>query len=70
MESEELNYTLEDEIQISNINSDYRNSNYKIINISLDGEVVKLKQDFKLGKGGIFWDGVKLYKDSLMSLLR
>ena len=60
MEAEELLYNLEDEIQIENINSDYRNSNYKYVRINYDGIEVKLQQDYKLGKGGIFWDGVIL----------
>jgi hypothetical protein len=61
MESkEELIYSLNDEIQVENINSDYRNSNYKFIRVKYDGFEFKLKQDFKLGKGGILWDGVIL----------
>jgi hypothetical protein len=60
MESEELVYNLTDEVQIANINSDYRNSNYKYIRVTYNGVEIKLKQDYKLGKGGIFWDGVNI----------
>lgn len=50
---------------------DYRNSNYKEILFDIsdfmggnkeennDKKYVKLKQNNKLGKGGIFWDGVR-----------
>ena len=38
---------------------DYRNSNYKTVMIplpDLTDKQIKIKQDFRLGKGGIFWD--------------
>ena len=57
--SEKLTYDLTKEDK-SEIKIDYRNSNYKIIEISfpeLDNKTVKYKQNFVLGKGGIFWDG-------------
>ena len=43
---------------------DYRNANYKLLNIpiSIGGtEIINLQlpQDFNLGKGGIFWDAVR-----------
>ena len=39
---------------------DYRNSNYKKIKFKFNDEKISftLNQDFKVGKGGIFWDGV------------
>jgi hypothetical protein len=55
---EELVYSLQDDKQIENINVDYRNSNYKFIKINYNDKLITLKQDYKLGKGGIFWDGV------------
>ena len=55
-----LDYDLNSSVQIDNINSDYRNSNYKYIKIYFE-EIknhIVLKQDWRLGKGGILWDGV------------
>lgn len=43
-----------------NMTIDYRHSNYKKILISLPeitNQKIAVKQDFILGKGGIFWDG-------------
>ena len=44
------------------MNIDYRNSNYKIIKIFYNeiNEYLYIIQDYKLGKGGILWDGVKI----------
>ena len=42
-----------------NMTIDYRNSNYKTVLIplpELTDKQIAIKQDFKLGKGGIFWD--------------
>jgi predicted nicotinamide N-methyase len=54
-----LEYDLKSDKQIENINVDYRNSNYKFIKIYFEeiSNFITIKQDFKLGKGGIFWDG-------------
>lgn len=47
------------------LQGDYRNSNYKYIKIVFSDEKNKynilVKQDYKIGKGGIFWDGVSKY---------
>lgn len=55
-----LEYDINSPLQIDNINLDYRNSNYKFINFHFDEikEDILLKQDWRIGKGGIFWDGV------------
>jgi hypothetical protein len=44
-----------------NMTMDYRNSNYKKINFFIPQENINIvvNQDFRVGKGGIFWDGVK-----------
>ncbi len=65
-----LNYDLEKE---EDLQIDYRNSNFKYINFYFNFEDEKykntnsnfsfkitIKQDYKLGKGGLFWDGVRL----------
>jgi uncharacterized protein YjbK len=51
------------QLQLENINIDYRNSNYKKIIIQFEPlkKSFYLKQDFKIGKGGILWDGVRKY---------
>ena len=54
-----LSYDLSSEKK-ENITIDYRNSNYKFIQITIPEIIEKpltVKQDFRLGKGGIFWDG-------------
>ena len=53
-----LNYDLSKE-EKDTITIDYRNSNYKLIKIPLPelSVEVTIKQNFGLGKGGIFWDG-------------
>jgi predicted nicotinamide N-methyase len=57
-EEDILNYDLTKE-EKETITVDYRNSNYKLIKIPLKelSSEVTLKQNFGLGKGGIFWDG-------------
>lgn len=60
-----LDYNLDSE---EDLQIDYRNANYKQVNIKFDitkeikdskDEIsIVLYQDFHLGKGGIFWDGV------------
>jgi hypothetical protein len=59
-EEEILNYNLEE--QLENLNVDYRNSNYKLIKIFFKdlNENIYIKQDYRYGKGGILWDGVKI----------
>lgn len=63
-DEEVLVYDLKSQVQLENINSDYRNSNYKIIKIYFDEikDYILLMQDYKIGKGGIFWDGVNRNK--------
>ena len=54
------------------IKVDYRNSNYKIIEISfpeLCPSPIIVKQNFTLGKGGIFWDGSYFISKYLLSNL-
>ena len=48
------------EEQFENMNIDYRNSNYKLMIFKFDElkDIIYIFQDFRLGKGGIFWDGV------------
>ncbi len=60
MEEECLIYNINSPRQFENVNSDYRNSNYKTLKIYFEEieQYIILKQDFKVGKGGIFWDGV------------
>jgi predicted nicotinamide N-methyase len=56
---EKLNYDLTKEDK-DLIRVDYRNSNYKLIEIpfpEVSPSPLIVKQDFTLGKGGIFWDG-------------
>ena len=57
-----LEYDLNSPLQRDNINSDYRNSNFKFIKFHFEEikEDILLKQDWRIGKGGIFWDGVYL----------
>ena len=48
--------------EVDNIRIDYRNSNFKQIIMKFE-EInleITLIQDFKFGKGGIVWDGVKI----------
>ena len=55
---EKLSYDLSKE-EKEEIRIDYRNSNYKIIEIpfpELCSSPITVRQDFSLGKGGIFWD--------------
>lgn len=56
-EDEILTYDLSKQ---ENITMDYRNSNFKIIRFYFEDidKHIYLKQDFRLGKGGIFWDSV------------
>ena len=56
---EKFNYDLSKEDKDS-IRVDYRNSNYKLIEIpfpEISSKPLIVKQNFTLGKGGIFWDG-------------
>lgn len=59
-DEEILEYNLAKEFY--NLNGDYRNSNYKIVKIFFEemNKFIYLKQDYKIGKGGILWDGVIL----------
>ena len=66
---EKLNYDLSKEDK-DIIRVDYRNSNYKIIEIAfpeLCSSPIIVKQDFTLGKGGIFWDGSYFISKYLLS---
>ena len=40
---------------------DYRNANTKVLKVPdlIEGEAIKIKQNFHLGKGGILWDAVR-----------
>ncbi|MCQ2816064.1 MAG: protein N-lysine methyltransferase family protein, partial [archaeon] len=53
-----MEYNIESEKK-ENISADYRNANYKtiLINIPEIEKKLKVKQNYTLGKGGIFWDG-------------
>ena len=66
---EKLSYDLSKEDK-EEIRIDYRNSNYKIIEISfpeLCSSPIVVRQDFTLGKGGIFWDGSYFISKYLLS---
>jgi len=66
---EKLNYDLTKEDKDS-IRVDYRNSNYKLIEIpfpELCSSPLIVKQNFTLGKGGIFWDGSYFISKYLLS---
>ena len=66
---EKSNYDLSKEDK-DIIRVDYRNSNYKIIEIAfpeLCSSPIIVKQDFTLGKGGIFWDGSYFISKYLLS---
>ena len=66
---EKLNYDLSKEDRNS-IKVDYRNSNYKLIEIpfpEISPSPLIVKQDFTLGKGGIFWDGSYFISKYLLS---
>ena len=66
---EKLNYDLSKEDK-DTIKVDYRNSNYKLIEIpfpELYSHPLIVKQDFTLGKGGIFWDGSYFISKYLLS---
>ena len=68
---EKLNYDLSKEDK-DLIKVDYRNSNYKIIEIpfpELCPSPIVVKQNFTLGKGGIFWDGSYFISKYLLSNL-
>ena len=68
---EKLNYDLSKEDK-DLIKVDYRNSNYKIIEIPLPElcpSPITVKQNFTLGKGGIFWDGSYFISKYLLSNL-
>jgi len=68
---EKLNYDLSKEDK-DLIKVDYRNSNYKIIEIpfpELCQSPIVVKQNFTLGKGGIFWDGSYFISKYLLSNL-
>ena len=68
---EKLQYDLTKEEKDS-IKIDYRNANYKLIEINFP-ELISLplivKQNFTLGKGGIFWDGSYFISKYLLSNL-
>ena len=66
---EKLNYDLSKEDRDS-IKVDYRNSNYKFIEIpfpEISQSPLIVKQNFTLGKGGIFWDGSYFISKYLLS---
>jgi predicted nicotinamide N-methyase len=66
---EKLNYDLTKEDK-DLIRVDYRNSNYKLIEIpfpEVSPSPLIVKQDFTLGKGGIFWDGSYFISKYLLS---
>ena len=66
---EKLNYDLTKEDK-DVIKVDYRNANYKLIEITfpeLSKSPLTVKQDFSLGKGGIFWDGSYFISKYLLS---
>ena len=66
---EKLQYDLTKEEKDS-IKVDYRNSNYKLIEIpfpELMSSPLIVKQNFTLGKGGIFWDGSYFISKYLLS---
>ena len=66
---EKLKYDLSKEEKDS-IKVDYRNANYKLIEISfpeLISSPLIVKQNFTLGKGGIFWDGSYFISKYLLS---
>ena len=68
---EKLNYDLSKEEKDS-IKVDYRNANYKLIEIpfpELTPHPIIVKQNFTLGKGGIFWDGSYFISKYLLSNL-
>ena len=68
---EKLKYDLSKEEKDS-IKIDYRNANYKLIEIQfpelISGPLI-IKQNFTLGKGGIFWDGSYFISKYLLSNL-
>ena len=66
---EKLEYDLTKE-EKDTIKIDYRNSNYKLIEIpfpELMTSPLIVKQNFTLGKGGIFWDGSYFISKYLLS---
>ena len=66
---EKLQYDLTKE-EKDTIKIDYRNSNYKLIEIpfpELMTSPLIVKQNFTLGKGGIFWDGSYFISKYLLS---
>ena len=66
---EKLEYDLSKEEKDS-IKVDYRNANYKLIEIpfpELLSSPLIVKQNFTLGKGGIFWDGSYFISKYLLS---
>ena len=66
---EKLQYDLSTEEKDS-IKIDYRNANYKLIEIQfpeLLSSPLIVKQNFSLGKGGIFWDGSYFISKYLLS---
>ena len=66
---EKLEYDLTKEEKDS-IKVDYRNANYKLIEIpfpELLSSPLIVKQNFTLGKGGIFWDGSYFISKYLLS---
>ena len=66
---EKLNYDLTKEDK-DLIRVDYRNSNYKLIEIpfpEVSPSPLIVKQNFTLGKGGIFWDGSYFISKYLLS---
>ena len=66
---ERLKYDLSKEEKDS-IKVDYRNANYKLIEINfpeLISSPIIVKQNFSLGKGGIFWDGSYFISKYLLS---
>ena len=64
-----LSYDLSKE-EKDTISVDYRNSNYKLIELSfpeISKNPIVVKQNFTLGKGGIFWDGSYFISKYLIS---
>ena len=66
-----LIFDINSDKEIDNLNLDYRNSNYKMIKIYFEeiSEYICLKQDHKLGKGGILWDCSYVLTKVLIDLL-
>jgi len=68
--SQVIKYDIE-EMKEKNIYDDMRNANYKVVSFDFEevpDRKVVLLQDFKYGKGGIFWDGSYLLVKYFLSL--